>query len=289
MALSTITFAALGTPAAFPAVPGQRQPLELLAADVPPPRPAARAAAALTAAGVVAIVASARRSRAGGHRPPHGGLRAAAELDWGELQPQIVDEEALLAESTFPIKPDDLIQRCKEILAKGVGLKDDGADFAQDFEFCAPVVGPIGKEAYLTALSSFKITDGFPDLNARYHFFRVDPFEPNRVWFNSRTVATNTGKFLGKPPTGKALTMPPQAQSMTFNEKGLVTQFTVGYVMDRRVGNTGGLGGAFAFFYGVGKPLPIPECRPYKRSWQFKLLNLIGRLTSRPQKKKEDA
>jgi len=192
-------------------------------------------------------------------------------------------------ESTFAIKPDDLIQRCQEILAKGVGTKDNGADFAEDFEFCAPVVGPIGKKEYLRALASFKIEDGFPDVNQRYHFFRVDPFEPNRVWFNSRAVATNTGDFLGKPPTGKALTFPPQAFSLTFNEQGFVTQFTVGYVMDRRVGNTGGLGGAFGFFYGVGKPLPIPECRPYKRSWQFRLLGFVGRLGARFQKKKDDA
>lgn len=56
---------------------------------------------------------------------------------------------------------------------------------------------------------------------------------------------------------------------------------TVGYVLDRRVGNTGGLGGAFAFFYGVGKPLPIPECQPYKKSWQFRLLGLAGNFQKR--------
>ena len=35
---------------------------------------------------------------------------------------------------------------------------------------------------------------------------------------------------------------------------------------------TGGLGGAFGYFYGVGNPLPIPECQPYRKSWQFSLL-----------------
>ena len=33
-----------------------------------------------------------------------------------------------------------------------------------------------------------------------------------------------------------------------------VTLFNVGYVIDRTVGNTGGLGGAFGFFWATGNP-----------------------------------
>ena len=36
-----------------------------------------------------------------------------------------------------------------------------------------------------------------------------------------------------------------------------------GYVMDRRQGNTGGLGGLLGPFYAIGKPLPFPEAQPY--------------------------
>ena len=53
------------------------------------------------------------------------------------------------------------------------------------------------------------------------------------------------------------------------------------YVVDRRQGNTGGLGGAFGYFYGTGNPLPIPECQPYKPSKRFRLLNLVGRIGAR--------
>jgi len=196
---------------------------------------------------------------------------------------QCVDEEALLAQSTFAITPEDLIKRCKEVLAAGVGTRDGGADFAEDFEFCAPVVGPIGKKQYLNALGTFKIEDAFPDSNPNYHFFRVDPFEPNRVWFQTRKTGTNTAEFMGKPATGKALMFPPEAYSLKFNEAGKVREFTVGYVLDRRSGNTGGLGGAFGYFYGVGRPLPIPECRPYKPSWQFRFLNWMARVGKRFQ------
>lgn len=53
------------------------------------------------------------------------------------------------------------------------------------------------------------------------------------------------------------------------------------YVVDRRQGNTGGLGGAFGYFYGTGNPLPIPECQPYQKSKRFRLLNLVGRIGAR--------
>jgi len=200
------------------------------------------------------------------------------------LEGQVVDEEAMLAQSSFALKPDDLIMMCKVILGRGVGtLKGSETDLADDFEFCAPVVGPIGKEEYLQALATFKILEAFPDSNPNYHGFRVDPFEPDRVWFQTRKTGTNTGEFMGKPATGKALMFPPEAYSLRFDGNLKVKEFTVGYPMDRRIGNTGGLGGAFGYFYGVGRPLPIPECQPYKRSWQFSVLNWFARTAKRIQ------
>ena len=76
-----------------------------------------------------------------------------------------VDEAAMLAASTFPIKPPELIERAKQVLEAGVGTKDEGKCLADDFEFCAAVVGPLGREEYLAALGSFKLEDAFPDLN----------------------------------------------------------------------------------------------------------------------------
>ncbi|GFH27219.1 uncharacterized protein HaLaN_25507, partial [Haematococcus lacustris] len=40
-----------------------------------------------------------------------------------------------------------------------------------------------------------------------------------------------------------------------------------------RIGNTGGLGGAFGLMYGIGIPLPVPEGRPWAPSWQLQLFN----------------
>ena len=135
-----------------------------------------------------------------------------------------VDEEAMLAASTFPIKPAALIARAKEVMEAGVGTKDGGACLAPDFEFCAAVVGPLGRDEYLGALGNFKLEDAFPDLNPNYYGFRVDPFEPHRVWFTSRSTATHTGSLLGKPPTGKKLTLPPQQFHLDFAPDGLLRE-----------------------------------------------------------------
>ena len=96
---------------------------------------------------------------------------------------------------------------------------------------------------------------------------------------------------MGAQPEGTkddgVLTLPPQLLHMDFTDTGLVKEFGF-YTVDRRQGNTGGLGGAFGYFYGVGKPLPIPECQPYKRSFRFRMLGLLGQLGKKLAQKKEE-
>ena len=210
--------------------------------------------------------------------------------------PDEVDEAALLAASTFPIGPAALIDRCKSVILEQGKIQDGSLDetiYADDFRFCAPFVGGptprsaddpmpgLSKDQYLAALRNFDLLTAFPDMNNNYHRFYVDPFEPNRVWFQTRCFATHTGKLLGGEPTGKRLELPPQAFSMTFNEAGQLTLFNVGYVVDRTVGNTGGLGGAFGFFWATGNALPFPECQPFKGSARLRGLGFLQRLLER--------
>lgn len=207
--------------------------------------------------------------------------------------PDEVDEAALLAASTFPIKPGELIDRCKSVILEQAKIQDGSLDesiYADDFRFCAPFVGGktnvlpddplpgLPKADYLAALRGFDLLAAFPNMKNNYHRFYVDPFEPNRVWFQTRTFATHTGTLMGGAATGKDLELPPQAFSMTFNEQGQLTLFNVGYVIDRTVGNTGGLGGAFGFFFGTGNALPFPECQPFKPSLKFRSLGVLQAL-----------
>ena len=81
----------------------------------------------------------------------------------------------------------------------------------------------------------------------------------------------------------KAFVNPPQVCSLTFNEAGLVTKYTIGYVVDRSVGNTGGLGGLYGILYAIGRPLPFPEAQPWRKSlpyWAFQEAGgILARLT----------
>jgi hypothetical protein len=194
------------------------------------------------------------------------------------------DEEKMLMRSTFPIAPNKLMERAKVVLSPQValGTKDGGACLADDFEFVAAVVGPISKTEYLNALQTFDLEKSF-DLTSNFFGMSVDPFQTNRVWFFNRVQAKHTGTFMGAPASGMDITYPPQVHHLDFNADGKVKEYGF-YTADRRIGNTGGLGGAFGFMYAVGKPLPIPECQPYKPSLRFRLLNTVGGLLRKLQK-----
>jgi hypothetical protein len=209
-----------------------------------------------------------------------GSLAFSAASPSIELRSSEIDTAKAFEESTFPIKPDDLILRAKELLSPKInlGIDDGGACLAENFEFVAAVVGPLGKEEYLNALKGFKLQDNF-DITQNLFGFTVSPIQPNRVYFFSHQTAKLVNDFMGaKPEDVKTdLILPPQVHHIDLDETGKMTEFGF-YTVDRRFGNTGGLGGAFGYFYGVGKPLPIPECQPYKPSFQFRTLNWIGKL-----------
>lgn len=197
--------------------------------------------------------------------------------------PEIIDEEAMLARRSFPIPAEELIRRAKYFFNLTAANWPMEA-FSDDFTFEGPVVGPLNRGQLLEALKGFDFIGAFPDHNTHFHHFRVDLFEENRVWVTARGIGTNTGKLLGGKPSKKQVITPPQTLSLKFNEKGQIRKMTVGYVMDRSVGNTGGLGGIFGFLYAAGKPLPFPEGNPWRMSKRYRFFNFLNRMMSRKKK-----
>jgi hypothetical protein len=188
--------------------------------------------------------------------------------------------EALLAKSTFAIKPDDLITLAKDFtFINGAGTKDNGACLADDFVFRAAYIEVIDKEKFVATLGGFSLEDSF-DMKQQFFGWTVDPLQPNRVWVYNRQEGVHVKDFIGVKPTGNQLVLPPQSLHMDFNEEGKCTEFGF-YTVDRNQGNTGGLGGAFAFFYGVGRPLPFPEGKPYKPSLQRRILEGVTGFANR--------
>jgi hypothetical protein len=169
---------------------------------------------------------------------------------------------------------DTLIARAEEVFATMTGVKDDSV-LAEDFRFEFPVVS-LDKEAYLKAVRGFSLDQAIPDMNSNAYHFRVDPYEANRVWFTIRNSGTHTGdlKFAGKTykGTGKVIQGAPECCSYTFNSELKVTSFTGGYVMDRRVGNTGGMGALFGILHAIGAPVPRPG------SLMWNILSLVNKI-----------
>ena len=136
-----------------------------------------------------------------------------------------------------------------------------------DFEFVAPLVGPLDKKALIAATTGLDLGEGLPDFDARYHDFRLDADDPSRVWCMMRVVGTHTGPLrfgsldaAPKDPPRRAES-PPEAVSLRFADDGRLIELTTGYVVDRRVGTTGGLGGLFGVLEGIGYSLPAPLTR----------------------------
>ena len=74
---------------------------------------------------------------------------------------------------------------------------------------------------FLKTVRGFTFKQGIPNLSPNAYDFRVDPYEPNRVWFTIRTTGTHTGPFtFGRtsiPATGNTIQGPPECCSYTFN------------------------------------------------------------------------
>ncbi|KAJ1447772.1 hypothetical protein M885DRAFT_471630 [Pelagophyceae sp. CCMP2097] len=200
------------------------------------------------------------------------------------LIPGELDVDAMLKKSDCAYAPEDLIMRTKKVIATEFGTAEGCSPddlLAADFQFVAPIVGPLGREEFLRAFGSFKVKDAIPDSKDN-SWFTVDPLEPNRVWWFSRLTATHTGplNFGGSviPGEGKEIRMPPQASSMLFDADGKVYTMTVGYTMDKRIGNTQGLGAVFGILSAIGKSLPFPEAQKlYTPSLRFEAFERVAK------------
>lgn len=203
--------------------------------------------------------------------------------------PMFIDEAERLKNRPEPaLSPHEMILIAKRFLASKGGLGGDPSFLSPSFTFEGPVVGPLGKEEFVDAIGSVDFATAFPDFQSEFYGFHVDPFEGDRVWYTARGRGKNTGPLLPFVPetsgTGRAVTNPPQVCSITIDHStGLITKYTIGYVVDRTVGNTGGLGGLYGILYALGRPLPFPEANPWQKSIQYDIFQKVGGLLRKLQ------
>jgi len=211
------------------------------------------------------------------------------------------DDEAVLSLPMFINEPEQLDKRpesalstdkmiliAKRFLASSGGLGGDPAMLSSSFTFEGPVVGPLQKDEFVKAIGSVDFSAAFPDFKSEFYGFHVDPFEGDRVWYTARGKGKNTGPLVPFVPeksgTGKTVVNPPQVCSLTIDHStGLISRYTIGYVIDRTVGNTGGMGGLYGILYALGRPLPFPEANPWRKSFQYDLFQKIGGILQKLQ------
>jgi len=204
------------------------------------------------------------------------GVQAAATIageqpsDWEVYSPSLVLsrifgrpvkrlEEPKSLDAPFP--EGVLISLAKGVIAADNGAKDPSV-LAPSFSFCSPLFGPIDKRQFLDVLSGFDLKEAFPDLQTKFTNFRVDQYDPYRVWVDGLGSGTWTGPLMGKGGNGFRYEGSPESISLTFNDEGLCTRLTAGVAMDPTEGNTGGLGGVFGIYYATNSILPGFSSRP---------------------------
>lgn len=100
------------------------------------------------------------------------------------------------------------------------------------------------------------------------------PSTKQKVWFTTRVSATHAKdlKFgnVTLKATGATVQGAPEVNSYLFNEEGKCVAFTGGYVVDRRVGNTKGLGAVFGIMAALGAPVP--------GTFGFRVASFVGRV-----------
>lgn len=111
-----------------------------------------------------------------------------------------------------------MIQLAKGILSSNMAA-DDASLLASDFTFWTSARGPIDKKKFLQEFAEEEFKGVEPELS----HFRVDPYDPNRVWVDVRPLAPG---YEGTP----------QAMSFTFDDDGFCTRVTSGAVMDPSLG-----------------------------------------------------
>ena len=111
-----------------------------------------------------------------------------------------------------------MIQLAKGVLSSNMAA-DDASLLGRDFTYMTPTLGPIGKKKFLEEFAALEFEGVEPELS----HFRVDPYDPNRVWVDVRPLAPG---YEG----------PPQAMSFAFDDDGFCTRITSSAVMDPSLG-----------------------------------------------------
>jgi len=213
-----------------------------------------------------------------------------------ELYPPFVAVERFFARPMKPILDNDedgatnlppfpssvMIQLAKGVTASYFGI-DDADLLANEFTYIDQLLGPLDKDKYLQFFSSkYYIRDGIPNIDYQLQNYRVDAYNPYRVWVDTRPRGlriSEIGDFkLPKDVSSSMYRAPPEAMSFTFDDDGFCTRITGGAALDPLLGNTGGLAGVYGALYATGTPLNPLKSRTSNVFWNRVQKSILGNI-----------
>ena len=93
----------------------------------------------------------------------------------------------------LPPFPDTvMIQLARDVVDANFGL-DKPDLLSGEFSYLEPSTGPLNKRRYLEKFSAYNILDAVRDMDYGIMHYRVDPYNPHRIWVDQRSKGTRTG------------------------------------------------------------------------------------------------
>ena len=166
-----------------------------------------------------------------------------------------------------PFPESVMFSLAKRIIDTYYGV-DEPSLLTADFQFSGPLVGPLTKDQHVRQSTAASVKAALPDLSLDAYNFEIDAYDPQRVWLILKSSGTQTKALVqGDRVVKEAPEVParyessPEAVSVSINEKGLCYRVTTGYILDKEIGNTKGLGGSLGLLEAIGAGRSFLETR----------------------------
>jgi len=131
-------------------------------------------------------------------------------------------------EEYLPPFPDTvMIQLAKGVVASNFGL-DDPDLLANEFSYLETSMGPLNKIKYLEKFSEYGIRDAVRDMDYRIMNYRVDQYNPYRIWVDTFARGTRTGPIGNVLPKGPAAIYEAAPEAMVSSSISILKFFSFG-------------------------------------------------------------
>lgn len=124
----------------------------------------------------------------------------------------------------LPPFPDSvMIQLAKDVVEANFGLDKPDLLSSSEFSYLEPSIGPLNKRRYLDKFSAYNVRDAVRDMDYGIMHYRVDPYNPYRIWVDQRSKGTRTGSIGNAYPKFPVAAYESAPEAMVSSSKQIYT------------------------------------------------------------------